>query len=1512
MAQHIFKGTTPPSSTPLAVGHHYIDTVAEVSYIAIGTSSSADWQVTGGGGGGAVTSVNGQTGTVVLTKSDIGLGNADNTSDVNKPVSTAQAAADAAVQAFSIQRANHTGTQLASTISNFAAAASAAAPVQSVNGQTGTVVLTKSDVGLSNVDNTSDANKPVSIAQAAADAAVQAFSIQRANHTGTQLASTISDLTTAVRALFSATAPLSYISGTGVFSMPQASASQDGFLSAADFAIFSSGSAGDVVGPASSVDNTLARYNGTTGKLLQGSLLTVLDNGNTIFRFDDTVTPGDIASIVLNTAVSSLTLNPNGTFLDASNISQGYVNGSLVLSGAPLQTGASIVLNSAAGGPQFSTQFNNNGLAGNIDLAGQWTFGYPSASNRIHGFYKDILAGDTNSTITLQIGNSQTAQGKGYISYQNDVPTGTPTFDIGFNPRDNSDTTAYQGGLIRMQKSAASDATNMYFFTADISGNPKLTLTITDATVFELAPQTELHFDDDVGGQYVGLKAPSTVTGGGTYTLPDSFPAGPAVMTSDALGVMSWATSGAIFPLLAPNGSAVSPSYGFVNDTGQDTGMWTQGDGYLNWSTNATERMTLDPSGNLNVTGNITAANFPPIGNSNTFAMYDGSGNLISNLGYGYDPANFNGLRYYHPVIPGNTNSYNILHYYTTSYNPTVTDADDTWNQVFIESAIGTDDSGNQTGDYVDIKATLVVQDITYTSRRYGSDGNSTTIEYIGGGTAGSEVVTSPSQFEFVIQIEDGVSTANQIITAITNSSNPGDILGSLNFVVTGTGSNAQVIAPQTNLAGGLNANGSLNVLNLNTYNRNKSNTGNVFSIAATMDWGNGTDPINSNKLQTFYGNIILHDNATAQTVNGMELGFATGNVANSRIVGDLRGVNIFGNPRVIGGGLTGFQLGLNIETARFVQAFVSTVNSADDIINGVNTFCDFSNYSGDIGDNYYGVAIQPNINTTDGFFGINISPNVTGSRFNSTGVNVNMGGVNLIPGNKASVTVQDLFIESLTSGTGNNGLQIEYVNDGVAGSETVSIAGNTLTVHMEAGVSTATQIQTALLADFQVVSNFSVTVSGVGSNPQNAQSPLTITGGTDGGSKNAAQFNQGDVNINGGRFNSQYELNTANGVLPFVYGINNLGGTFKVQPGFPVTGGQFGILNQLAVGMDIEDDVLPDGTGFGLGTSMNGFLTQVGVAAGKTMDSLNFMAAGASVPQGSGNLTNLAFYRVIGLIPQGGTLNITNAYGFKVEPLLTATSPTNAWGVWVGDGNANNWFSKNVVIGGATGLPTGSYALDVIGDIVLDGTIHGTDGNESINSNDRHLIDSSGNNVVLWNSQLMTDGINDSLNWGQRHLQNTSGNIVLDWAQELLVDSTGQNSLNWNTRQIMDPSGTALIDYNTSNVVSITAAVNIYANDLSIQTTGKGIKIAEGSDAKMGIATLTAGTVTVSNTSVTANSRIFVTRQSINGSLSAGVININNVIPGTSFDIEALTPSTATLEINDNSIVAWTIIEPV
>ena len=73
---------------------------------------------------------------ITLVKGDVGLGNVDNTSDANKPVSTAQQTV------FDLK-----------------------APVASPT-FTGTVGgVTKAMVGLGNVDNTSDANKPISTAQ---------------------------------------------------------------------------------------------------------------------------------------------------------------------------------------------------------------------------------------------------------------------------------------------------------------------------------------------------------------------------------------------------------------------------------------------------------------------------------------------------------------------------------------------------------------------------------------------------------------------------------------------------------------------------------------------------------------------------------------------------------------------------------------------------------------------------------------------------------------------------------------------------------------------------------------------------------------------------------------------------------------------------------------------------------------------------------------------------------------------------------------------------------------------------------------------------------------------------------------------------------------------------------------------------------------------------------------------------------------------------------------------------
>lgn len=110
------------------------------------------------------------TGTVAgITKSMVGLANVDNTADASKPISTAQQSA-----------------------------LDAKAPLASPT-FTGTVAgITKSMVGLANVDNTSDANKPVSTAQQTAmNAFVPRWAPSTAYIAGQQVVSPNNDVVTA-------------------------------------------------------------------------------------------------------------------------------------------------------------------------------------------------------------------------------------------------------------------------------------------------------------------------------------------------------------------------------------------------------------------------------------------------------------------------------------------------------------------------------------------------------------------------------------------------------------------------------------------------------------------------------------------------------------------------------------------------------------------------------------------------------------------------------------------------------------------------------------------------------------------------------------------------------------------------------------------------------------------------------------------------------------------------------------------------------------------------------------------------------------------------------------------------------------------------------------------------------------------------------------------------------------------------------------------------------------------
>ena len=120
-------------------------------------------------GDGAVSSVSGKTGDVLLNKADVGLSNVDNTPDSVKRVASAERLA----VSRKINGMPFDGTaDIYITDSTKQDILVSGVSIKTLNGSnllgSGNLVLGKADVGLSNVDNTSDIAKPVSTATQAA------------------------------------------------------------------------------------------------------------------------------------------------------------------------------------------------------------------------------------------------------------------------------------------------------------------------------------------------------------------------------------------------------------------------------------------------------------------------------------------------------------------------------------------------------------------------------------------------------------------------------------------------------------------------------------------------------------------------------------------------------------------------------------------------------------------------------------------------------------------------------------------------------------------------------------------------------------------------------------------------------------------------------------------------------------------------------------------------------------------------------------------------------------------------------------------------------------------------------------------------------------------------------------------------------------------------------------------------------------------------------------------------
>lgn len=144
-----------------------------------------------------------------------------------------------------------------------------------------------------------------------------------------------------------------------------------------------------------------------------------------------------------------------------------------------------------------------------------------------------------------------------------------------------------------------------------------------------------------------------------------------------------------------------------------------------------------------------------------------------------------------------------------------------------------------------------------------------------------------------------------------------------------------------------------------------------------------------------------------------------------------------------------------------------------------------------------------------------------------------------------------------------------------------------------------------------------------------------------------------------------------------------------------------------------------------------------------------------------------------------------------------------------------------------------------------------------------------------------------DSLNFNTRALfDDTGGGKSVDWLNHILNDYTGPlASVAWDARHLLGTDGTTrVLDWNGPLAKIL------------------GLQVVEGaSGSRQGAATLVGGTVTVSTTAVTANSRIFLTAQDNN---CVGALKVSARSAGANFTISSPV-------ITDTCLAAWIISEP-
>lgn len=495
----------------------------------------------------------------------------------------------------------------------------------------------------------------------------------------------------------------------------------------------------------------------------------------------------------------------------------------------------------------------------------------------------------------------------------------------------------------------------------------------------------------------------------------------------------------------------------------------------------------------------------------------------------------------------------------------------------------------------------------------------------------------------------------------------------------------------------GTNGN-SVNLLNLYVNHEGTGDIGTPTMVNSYMNIGNGTDPITVRGLFLHSGFADINSGVTVeQNIQGYNFQphFHTGAIIQDQILAyadftlvedEANGYQSFiSNPQI--GSIANNRNFTGVSTNPSIDSFTGNAG-----FTGVGLFGNLGTF--DTG-GYQGVVVNPNIaEISNGFLGINITPNIALNEGNATGINVSMSNVTNAPGVKASLVVQDITYERNQAGTDGNNISVQYLNTTTAGNEVATLVGGSqIQVTIESGVSTATQVAAALAVNFTISSNITVTISGVGSNPQVTYAQTNLAGGVNPGTKKAADFN-GDVSINGalsftgalsiGQLTSFAAQNITSGLG--VSSIDSLITAPNIAASATITGTDLLAINT-AMLLTIGDNASV--TSNFLGYAALGLPAVLSMGTGASIDLVEGAVFALSLDTGAtgGTVGEVNLCRALS-IPNGVT-TVTKLVGYEFD-LPFGDVGTNIYGLYMKPASAHNYLAGDLIVG-TSDLPSNS-----------------------------------------------------------------------------------------------------------------------------------------------------------------------------------------------------------------------------